>query len=286
MNTGGETTSILMAFSAEMGKEALKNSVELMKFLIMGYLRNKGNLNTGEVNMKRMIESGEELKTMDLNVKDAERFAVMAKESGITFAFFQKNEEKHTIAYLAREAELVNKLLDIIKQGKVKEMDEVENLINEYKVGADRSFIVDKDNPENYIQVDTKEIQRTYLVDMSNPYNNIKITEDLKNHDIKAEINFDNHKEYWNGKESVREGVVSLSKEFKNPDLVNSEDEIEKLKEVYDKSDRKKTKETHYKTDYKKTMEEVDKHIKEVREKVPKTEQKKQKEKHNERGEK
>ncbi len=275
MNTGGETTSILMAFSAEMGKEALKNSVELMKFLIMGYLRNKGNLNTGEVNMKRMIESGEELKTMDLNVKDAERFAVMAKEAGITFAFFQKNEEKHTIAYLAREAELVNKLLDIIKQGKVKEMDEVESLINEYKVGADRSFIVDKDNPENYIQVDIKEKEKTFIVDRDNPYNYIKINEDLSKGTIEAEISINGKTKTVTGKDDVKKEILKSSGNFKAPDLVGNEAEIEKMQE------------DHIKNDDKKTMLKVETKVKEVREDMKKQqkEQKKQKEKHNERGE-
>lgn len=274
MNTGGETTSILMAFSAEMGKEALKNSVELMKFLIMGYLRNKGNLNTGEVNMKRMIESGEELKTMDLNVKDAERFAVMAKDAGITFAFFQKNEEKHTIAYLAREAELVNKLLDIIKQGKVKEMDEVESLINEYKVGADRSFIVDKDNPENYIQVDIKEKEKTFIVDRDNPYNYIKINEDLSKGTIEAEISINGKTKTVTGKDDVKKEILKSSANFKAPDLVGNEVEIEKMQE------------DHIKNDDKKTMYQVETKVKEVREDMKKQqkEQKKQKEKHKDRG--
>lgn len=270
MNTGGETASILMAFSAEVSKEGLKSGVELLKFLIMGYLNKKGVLNAGEVNMKKMLESGEEIKTMDLNKKDAEAFARMAKDSGITFAFFQKGEEKHTIAYLAKEAELVNKMLDIIKQGKVKDMDQMESILDEYRLGSKQTFIVDKDNPENYIQVDTKEIQRTYLVDKSNPENYIKIKEGMKNNSIEAEITLNGQTKTVSGKDAVKKEMIKNAKNFKTPELVENESEIDKLKETYVKKDNKKT------------MEQVDKQIKEVREKMPK-QQKKQKSKSKER---
>lgn len=274
MNTGGETASILMAFSAEVSKEGLKSGVELLKFLIMGYLKNKGSLNAGEVNMKKMIESGEEIKTMDLNTKDAEKFASMAKDAGITFAFFQKGEEKHTIAYLAKEAELVNKLLDIIKQGKVNEIDGVEDLLNEYKIGAERTFIVDKDNPENYIQVDTKEMEKTFIVDKDNPNNYIKIKEDVQKGAIEAEINIDGQSKTVSGKDKVKKEILQIAKKFKSPDLTDEAD-IEKLKEAYIKIDDKKT------------MKQVDEEIKEVREQLktqPKDKQpKKQKDKPKER---
>lgn len=270
MNTGGETASILMAFSAEVSKEGLKSGVELLKFLIMGYLNKKGVLNAGEVNMKKMLESGEEIKTMDLNNKDAEVFAKMAKDSGITFAFFQKGEEKHTIAYLAKEAELVNKLLDIIKQGKVKDMDQVESILDEYRLGSEQIFIVDKDNPENYIQVDAKEIQKTYIVDKSNPENYIKIKEDVKNNSIEAEITVNGQTKMVSGKDSVQNEMIKNAKKFKNPELVDNESDIEKLKDVSVKKDDRKT------------MEQVEKQVKEVREKMSK-QQKKQKSKLKER---
>ena len=275
MNTGGETASILMAFSAEVSKEGLKSGVELLKFLIMGYLNKKGVLNAGEVNMKKMLESGEEIKTMDLNMKDAEIFARMAKDSGITYAFFQKGDENYTIAYLAKEAELVNKLLDILKQGKVKDMDDVENILDEYldeyKVGSEQTFIVDKDNPKNYVQVDTKEIQKAYLVDKSNPENYIKIKEDLYNKTIEAEITVNGQTKKVSGKDEVKNEMIKNAREFKTPDLVKDEKEIDRLKETFVKESDKKT------------MKEVDKQIKSVREKMPK-QPKKQKNKLKERG--
>lgn len=270
MNTGGETASILMAFSAEVSKEGLKSGVELLKFLIMGYLNKKGVLNAGEVNMKRMLESGEEIKTMDLNTKDAEAFTKMAKDSGITFAFFQKGDENHTIAYLAKEAELVNKMLDIIKQGKVKEIEQTDNILDEYRIGSDKTFIVDKDNPENYIQVDAKEIQKTYIVDKSNPENYIKIKEDVKNNSIEAEITVNGQTKKVSGKDSVKNEMIKNAKKFKNPELVTNEYDIEKLNDVSVKKDDRKT------------MEQVEKQVKEVREKMPK-QQKKQKSKLKER---
>lgn len=270
MNTGGETASILMAFSAEVSKEGLKSGVELLKFLIMGYLNKKGDLNAGEVNMKKMLESGEEIKTMDLNNKDAEKFAVMAKETGITYSLFQKGEEKHTIAYLAKEAELVNKLLDIIKQEKVKDINETENLLNEYRVGSDRTYIVDKDNPENYIQLDTEEIQKTFIVDRNNPDNYIKIKEDLINKSIEAEITINGKTKIASGKDAVKNEVLKCAKEFKNPELVNSADEFEKLKEGNVRGDDKKT------------MKQIEGEVKKVRERLPK-QQKKQKSKTKER---
>lgn len=264
MNTGGETASILMAFSAEVSKEGLKSGVELLKFLIMGYLNKKGVLNAGEVNIKKMLESGEDIKTIDLNKKDAELFAKMAKDSGITFAFFQKGEEVHTIAYLTSEAELVLKMLDIIKQGKVKDMEHVERVLEEYKIGSDKTFIVDKDNPNNYIQVDTKGEQKTFLVDKSNPENYIKITEDLKNNLIEAKIVVNGKTKTATGREAVQNEMLKAAKDFKTPELVENESVIEKLKNTFIKNDDKKT------------MEQVDKHIKEVRRKMPKNSKKQQ----------
>ncbi len=271
MNTGGDTASILMAFSAEVSKEGLKSGVELLKFLIMGYLNKKGVLNAGEVNMKKMLESGEEIKTMDLNIKDAEAFARMAKDSGITFAFFQKGEEKHTIAYLAKEAELVNKMLDIIKQGKMKSIEQTEKILEDYRVGSDKAFIVDKDNPENYIQVDTKEIQKTYLVDKSNPENYVKIKEDLNKNSIEAEIAVNGQTKTVSGKDAVKNEMIRNAKKFKTPELVESESEIEKLKKSFVKDMDKKT------------MKEVDEQVKNAREKLPK-QPKKQKSKSKEKG--
>ncbi|WMJ77854.1 hypothetical protein RBQ61_02700 [Sedimentibacter sp. MB35-C1] len=272
MNTGGDTASILMAFSAEVGKEGLKGGVELLKFLLSNYLSKKKNLNPGEINMKRMLESGESIITMDLNAKDAEAFASMAKGSGITFAFFQKGEDMHTIAYLEREAQLVNKLLDIIKQGKAKEINDVDKLINEYKVGADRTYIVDKDNPDNYIQVDAKGIDKVYVVDKSNPNNNIKITEDLKEKTIEAEITLDGKAKTVKGRDNVKTELIASAGKFKNPDLAKDEEEIEKLKKSYSKDDGKKT------------VEQLEQQIKEVRKNMPK-QQKKQKSKLKERRE-
>lgn len=271
MNTGGETASILMAFSAEVSKEGLKSGVELLKFLIMGYLNKKGVLNAGEVNMKKMLESGEEIKTMDLNTKDAEAFARMAKDSGITFAFFQKGEENHTIAYLAKEAELVNKMLDIIKQGKVKDIEQTEKILEEYRVGSDKTFIVDKDNPENYIQVDTKGIQKTFLVDKSDPKNYVKIKEDFHNNTIEAEITINGQTKKVSGKDAVKNEMMRSAKKFKTPELVESESEINKLKETFTKENDRKT------------MKEVDEQVKNAREKLPK-QQKKQKSKSKEKG--
>lgn len=259
MNTGGETANILMAFIAEIGKDHLRIGGELLKYLLVDYLKNSKSLNAGEVNMKKMLESGEEIKTLDLNVKDAEMFAEMAKEIGITFAFFQKGEEEHTIAYLVKEAELVNKLLDNIKKGKIKNINEVKNAMDEYRVGSDRTFIVNKDNPENYIQVDTKEIQKTYLVDKSNPENYVKIKEDLKNNSIEAEITVNGQTKTVSGKDAVKSEILDLAKEFKSPELVKDEKEIDNMKELHSKGNK----------DDRKTMKQVDEQVKSIREQLP-----------------
>lgn len=278
MNTGGETANILMAFGAEVSKEGLKNGVEFLKFLILNAISRKGkSLNSGEINMKSLIQSGEELGTLDINKEDAASFASKAKKAGISFGVFQKGEKQETIAFMKKDSELVNKLLEKILEEKAQGINEMvdSKILDEYIIGGNKTYFVDKDNPENFIETNVLEMQKTFIVDKDNPENNIRIKENMKDNTLEAEITIDGKTKILNNKDisniEKKKEIASKAKYFKNSDLVYSEDEINKLKGA------------HKEKDDKRTMKQVENQIKEVREKQP-SKPKKDKSKTKERG--
>jgi len=285
MNTGGETAGILMGFAADLSKEGIRDfgklGGEVLKYIFLSLLgKLNRQLNTGEVNIKRLIKSGEELVTLDLNDKDAAIFASKAKATGLTYAIFDVSptDNKVTYVYKKCEAEMVNKILEKMANDKVNGMEkEVDSkILDEFIINKEGSvYLVDKENPENYIQVnrEEKEILKTYIVDKENLDNYIKMTENIKEKTLDVEIIVNGESETLNSKdfsnEDIQIRVNEVGKTFSNPEFVYNEMDLEKLKAKQSNKEKDKDKDhskdkKQEKTD-RKTMKEVDDNIREVR---------------------
>ncbi|MBP1926713.1 hypothetical protein J2Z76_002583 [Sedimentibacter acidaminivorans] len=307
MNTGGETAGILMGFAADLSKEGIRDfgklGGEVLKYIFLSLLgKLNRQLNTGEVNIKRLIKSGDELVTLDLNDKDAAIFASKAKSTGLTYAIFDVSptDNKVTYVYKKGEAEMVNKILEKMANDKVNGMEkEVDSkILDEFIINKEGSvYLVDKESPEDYIQVnrEEKEILKTYIVDKDNTANYIKMTENMKEKTLYVEIIIDGKSDILNSKdyrnEDIQKRVNEVGKTFSNPEFVYNDIDLEKLKikqknrvEEKDKDKNKLENKNQVKTD-RKTMKEVDDNIKEVRAKQTKAKTKdKIKDKAKERG--
>jgi len=303
MNTGGDTSAILMGFAADLSKEGLKDisklGGEILKYLFLSLLNKLDRkLNTGEVNIKRLIASGEELVTLDLNDKDAAIFASKAKATGLTYAIFDisPNDNKVSYVYKKSEAEIVNKLLEKMADDKINGMEKGVDIgmLDEYIIGKDSGiYILDKENPNDYIQInkEEKEIIITYLVDKDNTDNYVKMTENSREDTLVVEINVEGKKEIMNkkdiGLEDIQRRINEVGMAFSSPEYVYGNEGFDKFKEAakdnhLSKEKTKDEKKAEDKPD-RKTMKEIDDNIKEVRAK--KTNQKtKDKTKTEERG--
>lgn len=294
MNTGGETAGILMGFAADLSKEGIRDfgklGGEVLKYIFLSLLgRLNRQLNTGEVNIKRLIKSGDELVTLDLNDKDAAIFASKAKSTGLTYAIFDVSptDNKVTYVYKKSEAEMVNKILEKMANDKVNGMEkEVDSkILDEFIINKEGSvYLVDKENPENYIQVnrEEKQILKTYIVDKDNLNNYIKMTENIKDKTLDVEITVDGKSDTLNSKdfsnEDIQKRVNEVGKTFSNPEFVYNDIDLEKLKVKQINKEKNKVKDKEkdnledkmqVRTD-RKTMKEVDDNIREVRAKQTK----------------
>lgn len=304
MNTSGDTSAILMGFVADLSKEGIKDisklGGEMLKYLFLSLL-NKLNrkLNTGEVNIKRLVASGEDLVTLDLNDKDAAIFASKAKSTGLTYAIFDvsPSDNKVTYVYKKSEAEMVNKILGKMADDKINgiEKDVDMNILDEYIINKEGGvYVVDKENSENFIQInmEEKEILKTYIVDKDNLNNYIKLIENVKEHSFEVEINVNGMQEVLNKKDISRDDIEKrvneVGKTFTSPEYIYGDEELEKLKQktnsknlkaekLDDKENKSKEKQDR------KTLKEVDDNIKEVRAKQTKAKAK-DKDKKKERG--
>ncbi|WP_326910672.1 DUF3801 domain-containing protein [Sedimentibacter sp. MB31-C6] len=283
MNTGGDTSAILMGFAADLSKEGFKDisklGGEMLKYLFLSLLNKLDRkLNTGEVNIKRLITSGEELVTLDLNDKDAAIFAAKAKTTGLTYAIFDvsKSDNKVSYVYKKSEAEIVNKILEKMTDEKVNGIDKEADIsmLSEYIIGKDRGlYILDKESPNDYIQInnENKEILKTYIVDKDNLDDCIKIIENTKKDTLEVEININGNQEILNkndfNMEEIQKRVNDVGKTFSSPEYVYGDVELEKLKEKINNIELNKN-EVNNKVEVKKdrkTMKEIDDNIKEVR---------------------
>ncbi len=303
MNTGGDTSAILMGFATDLSKEGVKDisklGGEILKYLFISLLNKLDRkLNTGEVNIKRLIASGEELVTLDLNDKDAAIFASKAKATGLTYAIFDisPNDNKVSYVYKKSEAEIVNKLLEKMADDKINGIEKGVDIsmLDEYIIGKDSGlYILDKENPNDYIQINKEEKETiiTYLVDKNNIDNYVKMTENSREDTLVVEINVEGKKEILNkkdfGLDDIQRRINEVGRAFSSPEYVYGDEGLDKLKEAskdnnLSKEKIKDEKKAEDKPD-RKTMKEIDDNIKEVRAKKT-TQKTKDKTKTKERG--
>lgn len=294
MNLGGDTAQIMTACAVEVGKDSAKGITkiggELLKYLLAGLLKKATEkMNTGEINMKKLLKSGEELEMININRNDAKIFTSKAKKLGLTFSCFDKKDKSGdgevTYAFKASDVGIVKKILEKMEEEKLKGIknESKDDINNEYLMNG--TYFVDKNNPENFIEVNAKQqkLQETILVDKNNPNVYMKMTEDIKNKTFEVEIvNKDGVNKMTKGEFStkqIQEKVVKKLKDFEYPDVVYSDEELMKLKEKANVKDSKDKDNKGKNNEDRKTMIEIEGGVKMQRAIQPKKEKNKSKQK-------
>lgn len=268
INTGEDVAGIVARLYFELGKKSLEVSSKILSTILLTILKQfDKQLNTGKVNMKRMLESGDEIKQIKISTKDSKLFIKKAKKYGITFSLLDKNhnDDKFTIVFKQKEQEVVHNILEQMKEQKLKDIDieEDKSLVDEFLVGGSKDiFIVDKENPQNYIATDIKQfdIQKGMIVNKDNADEYISFNENIKERKLSIDIHKPNKEtekydtnefSYQDVKDKISDGI----RDWENVALLATEDERQKLINKLDKD----------KNNDKKTMEQVKKEIKKVR---------------------
>lgn len=279
MNTGGEVAGIMASMYAEIGKKGLDMGSQLASFLFMALLKSlSGKLNQGQTNMKKLLESGEELKQIKLNERDKMQFISKAKKTGLTFALLDINADKEgnfTIFFKANDSEIVQALLKQIEADRKNKIEEKidKSIIEEFCIISNKDiFIVDKDNPENSIKasIETLDLQKGYIINPKNPDQYIYFEENQKDKTVSIEIHTDGKVDKLNSTNSSyqnrMENIRDIVKTWGEAELVFTDDERIKLR---DKALEKKNIADKAENDKKKTLDKIKEEVKETRDKQP-----------------
>lgn len=259
MNTGTDAANIVANFMAEMTKDGLKRVLkagsELLKLLLASlFSKIEGQLNTGQVNIKRLVRSKEELAMVDLSTSDSAMFIKKGKAMGITFAAINKGVDEQTIIFQKSEAEIVQKILEKIKDDKLKGINEPidKSIIDEYDIANNKNvYFVDKENPYNYIKTNAQVPEKFYIVDRENPDNYIYVHKDDKN-SVCAEISLNGDLKELKDAEEINKAVKEAAHHMDQPDVVYTHEERQEL--IDKKEDERR-----------KTMKQVNENVKKER---------------------
>lgn len=281
MNTGGEVAGIVASVYADLGKKGIELGSKLLSYILLGMLKGiEGKLNTGQISMKRMLESGDELKQIKINTKDSKAFIAIARKTGLTFALMDKipNDDMYTLVFKLKDQEIVKSLMSNLTDKSIKQIkEEVKaSLIDEYLVNGGKDiFIVDKDNPENYIstEIERFEVNKGYFVNTKNPDDYIAFNENIKERTLSVEIHsngeitsYDTSNFEYN---DVKNKISTETEKWDGIELLYSEEERIKYKNK--QKEEKINKEEH---GDKKTMQEVEKEVKNIRNSQPRKDNK------------
>lgn len=279
MNTGGEVAGVIASMYAEIGKKGLDMGSQLASFLFMALLKSiSGKLNQGQTNMKKLLESGEELKQIKLNERDKQQFISKAKKTGLTFALLDEKADKEgnfTIFFKANDSEIVQALLKQIEADRKNNIEEKidKSIIDEFCIMSDKDiFIADRENPENYIQVSLEktDLKKGYIVNLKNPDEYIYFEENQKDKTVSLEIHSNGKVEKLDSTNSKFEDRVEnirkVTEKWGATELVFTDEERIRLR---DKADEERKNTTKADKDKKKTLEKVKDEVKETRDKQP-----------------
>ncbi len=279
MNTGGEVAGVIASMYAEIGKKGLDMGSQLASFLFMALLKSiSGKLNQGQTNMKKLLESGEELKQIKLNERDKQQFISKAKKTGLTFALLDEKADKEgnfTIFFKANDSEIVQALLKQIEADRKNNIEEKidKSIIDEFCIMSDKDiFIADRENPENYIQVSLEktDLKKGYIVNLKNPDEYIYFEENQKDKTVSLEIHSNGKVEKFDSTNSKFEDRVEnirkVTEKWGATELVFTDEERIKLR---DKADEERKNATKADKDKKKTLNKVKDEVKETRDKQP-----------------
>ncbi|GEM_PF-831358 len=279
MNTGGEVAGVIASMYAEIGKKGLDMGSQLASFLFMALLKSiSGKLNQGQTNMKKLLESGEELKQIKLNERDKQQFISKAKKTGLTFALLDEKADKEgnfTIFFKANDVEIVQALLKQIEADRKNNIEEKidKSIIEEFCIMSDKDiFIADKENPQNYIQVSLEktDLKKGYIVNLKNPDEYIYFEENQKDKTVSLEIHSNGKVERLDSTNSKfedrLENIRKITEKWGTSELVFTDEERIKLR---DKANEERKNAAKADKDKKKTLNKVKDEVKETRDKQP-----------------
>lgn len=119
MDLGTDVANVATRVGTELSKEAAKMTNETMKQLLL-YLIQKAKENgnkAGEVSLKKLRESNEEIKVFDLPKDQFKDFMAEAKFYEITFSALEENADNYAILYKSSEEARVKRILkNLIEQ--------------------------------------------------------------------------------------------------------------------------------------------------------------------------
>lgn len=277
MNTGGEVAGIVAGMYADLGKKGIEISSKLASYLLLSILKGiEGKMNTGQISMKKLLESGEELKQIKLNEKDRLQFVSKAQKAGLTFALLDEKADKNgmtTIFFKAKDIEIVEALLKEMETDKLNGIEEKldKSIIDEFCIITGKEvFTVDNNNPENHISVelDKLDIQKGYIINPNNPDEYIFFDENRKDKTASIEINNEGKTVKYDTSstkyDDIKKNIKETIEKWGAAELVYSDEERLKLKDkIKDEKDKKPEK------GGRKTMQEVESGVKSIRDSQP-----------------
>ena len=276
MNTGGEVAGIVAGVYADLGKKGIELGSKLLSYILLGVLKSiEGKMNTGQISIKRMLESGDELKQIKLNKKDALQLTSKAIKSGLTFSIMDEPDKNGQLTYIfkAKDIEIIETLLKSISQDRENGIEEKvdKSILDEYIVNSNREiFIADKNNPDNYISanIEKNDIQKGYIINPKNPDEYIIFDENIKEKSLSIEINNSSNVVKYDTSNSeysdIKSKISSEIERWGGVELVYTEEERLKYKEMLKEEKIKKEEKGD-----KKTMQEVEKEVKNIRNSQP-----------------
>ena len=277
MNTGGEVAGIVAGMYADLGKKGIEIGSKLSSYLLLAIIRGiEGRMNTGQISMKKLLESGEELKQIKLNERDKLQFVAKAQNAGLTFALLDEKADKNgmtTIFFKAKDIEIVEALLKEMETDKLNGIEEKldKSIIDEFCIITGKEvFTVDKNNPENHISVelDKLDIQKGYIINPNNPDEYIYFDENRKDKKAAIEINNEGKTVKYDTSstkyDDIKKNIKETIEKWGAAELVYSDEERLKLKDkIKDEKDKKPEK------GGRKTMQEVESGVKSIRDSQP-----------------
>lgn len=121
MDLGQDVTNITANISAKMGMQSIKLAGELAKQVLLLLLeKQKEHQKTqiGEIPLKKLLKSGEELQTIKISKENLEMFQQRAKELGVSFAGITSQEGKEArVIFKSIQINLVKEIMkDLIEE--------------------------------------------------------------------------------------------------------------------------------------------------------------------------
>lgn len=190
--TGRDLATIVANVSADLFKDGTKISATVTKEILLALLKNakkRNEFKSGKVNLKKLVNSGQEVKRVTIKDSDLKDFSKKAKKFGIAFTVVgEKNNPDKAILFKAGDMELMKKVLEDIIDKKI----EIKEAPNKEVTSKESKIINNEDKVLNDFSLKLKEFEnqeKFYLVDNENKN---KFAE-IKNQENFSEISvFDN----------------------------------------------------------------------------------------------